>query len=55
MTRTILFLFVSVACAADWSAPVLDNRFVLGVQGVYSWNMNQQGIVDVNVTRHSDS
>jgi hypothetical protein len=35
--------------AADWSAPVLDNRFVLGLQGVYSWNMNQQGLVDVNL------
>jgi hypothetical protein len=35
--------------AADWSAPVLDNRFVLGLQGIYSWNMNQQGLIDLNL------
>jgi hypothetical protein len=35
--------------AADWSSPVLDNRLVVGLQGVYSWNMNQPGIVDVNL------
>ena len=35
--------------AADWSSPILDNRVVLGFQGVYSWNMNQPGIVDVNL------
>ena len=28
---------------------MLDNRFVLGLQGVYSWNMNQPGVVDVNL------
>jgi hypothetical protein len=39
----------SFRTAADWSSPVLDNRFVLGVQGVFSWNMNQPGIVDVNL------
>jgi hypothetical protein len=35
--------------AADWSSPILDNRVVLGLQGVYSWNMNQPGIVDANL------
>ena len=39
----------SFRTAADWSSPVLDNRFVLGLQGVFSWNMNQPGIVDVNL------
>ncbi|MEO7082970.1 MAG: carboxypeptidase-like regulatory domain-containing protein [Gemmatimonadaceae bacterium] len=39
----------SLRTAADWSAPVLDSRFVLGLQGVYSWNMNQAGIVDINL------
>ena len=39
----------SLRTAADWSSPVLDNRFVLGLQGVYSWNMNQPGIVDINL------
>jgi hypothetical protein len=39
----------SFRTAGDWSSPVLDNRFVLGLQGVYSWNMNQPGIVDVNL------
>ena len=27
----------------------LDNRFVLGLQGVFSWNMNQPGVVDINL------
>jgi hypothetical protein len=35
--------------ASDWSSPILDNRVVLGLQGIYSWNMNQPGIVDVNL------
>ncbi len=35
--------------AGDWSSPVLDNRFVLGLQGVFSWNMNQPGFVDINL------
>ena len=39
----------SFRTAADWSSPVLDNRFVLGLQGVFSWNMNQPGIVDINL------
>lgn len=39
----------SLRTAADWSSPVLDNRFVLGLQSVFSWNMNQAGIVDVNL------
>jgi hypothetical protein len=39
----------SFRTAADWSGPVLDNRLVVGVQGVYSWNMNQSGFVDINL------
>ncbi len=39
----------AVRTAADWSSPILDNRVVLGLQGIYSWNMNQQGIVDANL------
>jgi len=39
----------SFRTATDWSSPVLDNRYVLGLQGVYSWNMNQAGIVDLNL------
>lgn len=35
--------------AADWSGPILDNRFVLGVQGVISRGLNQTGMVDINV------
>jgi hypothetical protein len=38
----------SLRAAADWSGPVLDNRFVLGVQGVVSRGLNQTGQVDVN-------
>jgi hypothetical protein len=33
-----------------WSGPVLDNRFALGVQTVYSLNMNQPDAVDRNFT-----
>ena len=39
----------SFRAALDWLSPVLDNRFVLGAQAVYSWNMNQQGFVDLNL------
>ena len=39
----------SLRTAADWSSPILDNRYVLGIQGVYSWNMNQPGGVDINL------
>ena len=39
----------SLRTASDWSSPILDNRFVLGLQGVYSWNMNQPGVLDVNL------
>lgn len=35
--------------AADWTSAVLDNRFALGLQAVYSWNMNQVGSVDANL------
>jgi hypothetical protein len=38
----------SVRAAADWSGPILDNRFVLGVQSIVSSGRNQQGEVDVN-------
>lgn len=39
----------SFRTAADWSSAVLDNRFALGLQVVYSWNMNQQGNIDANL------
>ena len=39
----------SFRTALDWSSPVLDNRFVLGAQAVYSWNMNQQAQIDLNL------
>ena len=32
----------------SWSGPVLDNRFALGVSGVYSLNLNQQDAIDRN-------
>jgi carboxypeptidase family protein len=38
----------SLRAAGDWSSPVLDNRFVLGVQAIASWGLNQQGSVDIN-------
>ncbi len=41
----------SLRAAADWSGPVLDNRFVLGVQGVISSGLDQVGVVDVNAAR----
>ena len=41
----------SLRAAADWSGPVLDNRFVLGLQGVLSSGLDQQGLVDANVVR----
>jgi hypothetical protein len=34
--------------AADWSGPIADNRFVLGVQGIVSSGRNQRGEVDIN-------
>jgi len=41
----------SLRAAMDWSGPVLDNRFVLGVQGVVSSGLDQVGVVDVNAAR----
>ena len=38
----------SLRAAADWSGPVLDNRFVLGVQGILSSGRRQRGDVDIN-------
>jgi len=38
----------ALRAAADWTGPVLDNRFVLGVQSVLSWHTNQAGTVDLN-------
>jgi hypothetical protein len=38
----------SLRGAADWSSPVLDNRFVLGFQAIVSSGFNQQGTVDLN-------
>jgi hypothetical protein len=39
----------SVRAAGDWSGPILDNRFVLGVQTVASTGMSQSGFVDANL------
>jgi hypothetical protein len=39
----------SLRAAADWSSPVLDNRFVLGVQAIVNWSAAQQGFVDANL------
>jgi hypothetical protein len=39
----------SLRAAADWSGPVLDNRFVLGVQGIVSTGRNQIGAFDINL------
>jgi hypothetical protein len=41
----------SLRAAADWSGAVFDNRFVLGIQGVWSAAMDQPGVVDLNVAR----
>ena len=41
----------SLRAAADWSGPILDNRFVLGVQAIASSGMHQQGMVDINLVR----
>ncbi|MEP6496131.1 MAG: hypothetical protein ABJF01_25885, partial [bacterium] len=38
----------SLRAAADWSGPVLDNRFVLGVQSIVSSGLDQPGSVDIN-------
>ena len=38
----------SVRSAADWSSPILDNRFVLGLQAVVSGGLNQPGLMDIN-------
>jgi hypothetical protein len=39
----------SLRGAADWSGPVLDNRFVLGVQTVVSTGLSQAGFIDANL------
>src|SRR6185369_16862769 len=41
----------ALRAAADWSGPVLDNRFVLGVQGILSNGLHQPGGIDINVAR----
>jgi hypothetical protein len=41
----------SIRAAADWSGPVLDNRFVLGLQGILSSGFDQQGAIDLNIPR----
>lgn len=41
----------AVRGATDWSGPVLDNRFVLGVQGIISNGVNQASGVDLNLVR----
>ena len=39
----------SMRAAADWSGPIVDNRFVLGVQSIVSSGRHQQGEVDINL------
>jgi hypothetical protein len=39
----------SLRAAADWSGPVLDNRFVLGLQAISSSGLDQPGAVDMNL------
>jgi carboxypeptidase family protein len=41
----------SLRAAADWSGPVLDNRFVLGVQAIASNGAHQASGVDLNLNR----
>jgi hypothetical protein len=41
----------AIRAAGDWSGPVIDNRFVFGVQGVVSRNEHQPGFVDMNASR----
>ncbi len=41
----------SLRAAADWSGPILDNRFVLGIQGIVSSGTDQQGTIDLNTAR----
>lgn len=38
----------SIRGAADWSGPIADNRFVLGVQTIISSGRDQSGLIDVN-------
>ena len=38
----------SLRAAADWSGPILDNRFILGAQGIISSGRNQPGQIDIN-------
>ncbi len=35
----------------NWSGPILDSRFALGVSAVYSWNQHQPDDVDRNLVR----
>jgi hypothetical protein len=39
----------SLRGAADWSGPIVDNRFVLGVQTIISSGVDQQGLFDINL------
>jgi hypothetical protein len=39
----------SLRGAADWSGPILDNRFVLGLQAIISSGLDQQGLFDINL------
>ena len=38
----------SVRSNAQWSGPILGNRFSAQIEGTYSLNLNQQGITDLN-------
>ena len=39
----------SLRAAADWAGPVLDNRFVVGVQAIASAGLRQENLVDINL------
>jgi hypothetical protein len=41
----------SLRAAVDWSGPVLDNRFVLGIQAIASNGLHQASGVDLNLRR----
>ncbi len=41
----------SLRAAGDWSGPVLDNRFVLGVQSIVSSGLDQQDVIDINLNQ----
>lgn len=44
----------AVRGAVDWSGPVFDNRFVVGVQGILSNGLDQASGLDLNLQRSPD-